>query len=749
MYRDYFEAGFRVFGLHGVTKGVCDCGNAECDAFYKHPRVSHWQHTPKWSLDQFDVMELTGQFSTGFGVLCDGYLIIDIDPRNGGNDGYKQLEKDTGINFKDLSKFVVETGGGGWHIYFKHDGAERLHSHLKKYKGIDFKSSGFVVGAGSIHASGNTYEVYDGFPDEIEDLPQVLFDLLVKKVSVSSFNAVEDEITLQEIQEYLRYVPNTDVEYDDWVEIGMIIHESLGADSFMVWEQWSSTSKKHDPKMMEYKWYSFGKNPSKVTVGTLIQKAKDGGYIEPVTFETNLTYDVDLLDVSDIDNKKAAGITGDIINYINSQSRFPREWLAVSTALTTVSNIAGMRFEDEVYGVTPNLFCFNVAGSATGKEAIQQAHADLTIAAGVGKAIYGTIKSEQEIYRNIMRNQLTGYVIDEFGIFLNKIETASKTGASSYLGGVVGALMSIYSKANGNLALGADFSEDLLNELNKKIANTQKMIDENTAKDFHHDALKSMLALQIELMQGHIKNPYLTLSGYTTPATFNNLVSYAQATNGFIGRSIIFEEKDNNPKAKKGFKKGKLSDHLKHELLKLRNGGNAQVYDEHRIEFNGDKTPIRTNGDACELLETIQDELYERAALAMETNGLEAIVRRAFELVLKVSMVLAIGDGFERKVNHVRWAYALVKKDLENKINLTSANMAEQEKNISEEILAKVTHKLDQNTNITYGAIKNKLRSISPEHIQAALNYLVVNNLAVEEEPKNKTGSQSKKYSLA
>jgi len=726
MYREYYEAGFRVFGLHGTTKGLCDCGNPECEALLKHPRVKMWQHTPNWAKSQFDVMEMTGQFSTGFGVLCTGYLIIDIDPRNGGNEGYDQLVKDTGIDYKDVSEFVVETGGGGWHIYFKHDGAEKLHSHVKEYKGIDFKSSGFVVGAGSLHKSGNRYEVAEGFPDEVGEMPKVLFDLLVKKVPVKSeFNPISDIVTEAEIKKYLSFVPNIDLEYDEWIEVGMIIHESLSGDGFELWNDWSSTSEKHDSNSMEYKWHSFGKNPSKVTIGTLIKMAQDNGYVEPVTFETSLTYDTDQLNTKDINIKSAPGLVGECIDYINSCSRYPRENLAVSAALMAVANIGGLRFEDDDYGVTPNLFCFNVAGSATGKEAIQQALTELHVCAGVGAAVYGGIKSEQEIYRNVIGHQLVGYSIDEFGITLSKIEQASKGGSASYMAGVVGALMSIYSKANGKLPLGADFAKDLLDTIGKQMAAISKKIDENTAIEHDHLKLESFKKISAELSHGYINQPFLTLTGYTTPSTFNSLVTYAQATNGFIGRAILFEEKDNNPRIKKGYKKGVIGDELQHKLKKLRCGGHASVFDAPRIEFSGEKTKVLTDDAASLLLEEIQDELHEKAAHAMETNGLEAIARRSFELVLKVSLILAMGDEGIRTVEHVRWAYSLIKQDLENKINLASANIAEEEKNASTEILSKVKHNLDKNTGVTLGTLANKLRSLKRENIEKALNHLV------------------------
>ena len=747
MFRDYHKAGFRVFGLYGLNKGLCECGNKDCEAYYKHPRVSNWQHTPNWSQDQVACMEMTGQFSTGFGVLCSGYLIIDIDPRNGGNEAYDQLVKDTGIDYKKDSSFVVATGGGGWHIYYKHEGAERLHSNLKAYKGIDFKSSGFVVGASSMHESGNIYEVEEGFPDEVGKLPTVLFDLLAKKIEIKKeFSANSGVVTEQEIQQYLEYVTNSDLEYDEWLEIGMIIHESLGEEGFQVWDSWSRKSEKYQPDLMENKYHSFGKNPSRVTIGTLIQRAKQNGYIEPVTFETTLTYDVDPLFTDDIDTKKAPGLVGECINYINSCSRYPREHLAVAAGLMSVANIGGMRFEDESYGVTPNFFAFNVAGSATGKEAVQQAQSELLICAGLGKANYGVIKSEQEIYRNVYKHQLVSYVIDEFGILLNKIESASKGGAASYLGGIIGALMSVYSKADGNLPLGADFGEAITTELNKEIAAITKLIDNNEAKPFHHEKLESLQALGLQLNAGYISKPFLTLSGYTTPSTFNNIVSFAQATNGFIGRAILFEEKNNNPPAKKRFKKPKLSDQLKNKLIALNTGGSASAYNAPRIEFNGTRTPITTNDDAMGLLEAIQDTLHDMAEHAMETNGLEAIVRRAFELVLKVSMILAMGDGGVRTVAHVKWAYALIKKDIENKINLTGANMAADEKNLSEEVLSKVKHRLDLKNGASVGVISNKLRGIDKENIQKALDFLVNNNEAIQEEVQPKRGPKVMRY---
>ena len=107
---DYVEAGFRVFGVYGAHGDLCDCGNPSCEALYKHPRISNWQHTPEWSDEQLDVMEETGQFDTGFGVLCTGWLVVDVDARNGGVASYEKLVK--AIPAIAESGFIVATGSG-------------------------------------------------------------------------------------------------------------------------------------------------------------------------------------------------------------------------------------------------------------------------------------------------------------------------------------------------------------------------------------------------------------------------------------------------------------------------------------------------------------------------------------------------------------------------------------------------------------------------------------------------------------
>lgn len=87
-HNEFHENGHRVFGLHAAHNGLCDCGNPACLALFKHPLIGNWQNVPAWSDEQFAVMEMMGHFKTGFGVLCRGLVVVDVDARNGGVESY-------------------------------------------------------------------------------------------------------------------------------------------------------------------------------------------------------------------------------------------------------------------------------------------------------------------------------------------------------------------------------------------------------------------------------------------------------------------------------------------------------------------------------------------------------------------------------------------------------------------------------------------------------------------------------------
>ncbi|HQZ60682.1 MAG TPA: PriCT-2 domain-containing protein, partial [Acinetobacter sp.] len=375
-----------------------------------------------------------------------------------------------------------------------------------------------------------------------------------------------------------------DCDYNQWVSIGMAIHHCLNGGGFEIWDAWSKDSAKYsNASTLQKHWHSFGKTANPVGYGTLLHYANEGGYCEPVTFvydgslgvvdESSVNLDSvknndakvkSLLD-EPIDLKRPPDFLGELTQWINDQCLYPRENLAVACALTAVSSLAGMRYVDELDGITPNILSFCVAGSGTGKEQIMQCYLNIAKAAGVQSAIHGGFKSEQEVLRNLIRHQAAFYCVDELGLVLNKLANAGKKGGASYLEGVVGALMSVYSKANGYLPITGDLKEELKSKLLLEYAQVEKKLEklpEDTSSDTQRqrlDEAKDAIMANINNVDNGLENPYLTMMGFTTPVTFNDLMTYEMATNGFMARSMIFTDLETNPKRKTHFKKEAMS----------------------------------------------------------------------------------------------------------------------------------------------------------------------------------------------
>ena len=163
---EYASRGWRVLPLHSPdpeVKGGCSCPRAECESQGKHPRVMHWLSKATNNADEirrwWDMWP-----NANVGLLTGGGLIVlDVDPRNGGDVSLAELE----VEFGEIVRTpTVRTGGGGCHVYFAGD----LPARNGFRPGLDLKSrGGFVVAPPSLHISGQRYE----WTDAVEDLQQV------------------------------------------------------------------------------------------------------------------------------------------------------------------------------------------------------------------------------------------------------------------------------------------------------------------------------------------------------------------------------------------------------------------------------------------------------------------------------------------------------------------------------------------------------------------------------------------------
>lgn len=747
-HRTFWEAGHLVFGLHGVTSaGHCKCGDVDCKAVLKHPLVSNWQHTPHWSEEQLEVMEMMGQFETGYGILLrNDLLVVDVDARNNGLQAYDRLlEKVPSVAGSGL---IVRTGSGGGsrHLFFKIPSGVALMTKHPDYQGIDFKSgASYVVGPGSLHASGNRYEIVHGSPDDIEDAPEELVALLQKpeRHRADMGNRMVD-VSHGDLADMVKYVDGYD-DYDVWVRVGMALHHASGGTAIDIWDQWSAQSSKYSDSEITTKWHSFGKGSNPVTLGTLAHYAEQGGWKQPVTFVPDVEFDfeqvvevqADKIDTTGIDILRPPGLIGRLAEWIDQRGRRPRERLASLAAIYAMGTIA-MRYIDDRDRTTGNLFVFNVAGSASGKEAIVQAVGEIMLHCGMSAATHGTIKSEQEITRNLTRHQAAIYVVDEIGFLLQKIKSAQKRGGAVYMEGVVGLLMSAYSKADGRMTISGDMKEDIRRELRKELAQIDKQIDENGEKSFL-TSRRAAVVHQLETLDQGIDRPFLSLCGFTTGKNFDELVDYEMAANGFIGRAILNIETETVPPTRIGWKKVELPEDIKISLQQIAMGGSFDTTAQSRVEYYGERIVIPTEAKASEMLDNIIRHFDRLAEEHKSHTGLEALAMRSYEQVSKISFILSVPEGV-RTVEHVRWAFALVKKDLDTKMRMVTANDREKDAPALA-MKARVGQLISGDTGETLGVIMNRMRGFKKEDVEACLKKMVDRGEAVAEEathPYNK-----------
>ena len=115
-----------------------------------------------------------------------GFVVLDIDPRNGGVEGWERLSTDHPeiLSARDIAP-IVRTGSDGLHIWLRlSDALPVKNGRLVGYKGIDVKvMGGYLVAPPSIHPdTGVPYEWESMIdPHDAPECPKSLLNLLPQK----------------------------------------------------------------------------------------------------------------------------------------------------------------------------------------------------------------------------------------------------------------------------------------------------------------------------------------------------------------------------------------------------------------------------------------------------------------------------------------------------------------------------------------------------------------------------------------
>ena len=122
----------------------------------KTPYIKNWQNDA--SINPKELNKWWNQWPDAGIAIHTGkskLIVIDVDPRNDGDESLKQLIETHGTEW--LSLFKVKTGGGGTHYYYQADDNNEYPITLGK--GLDLqRGNKYVIAPPSIHSSGNHYE---------------------------------------------------------------------------------------------------------------------------------------------------------------------------------------------------------------------------------------------------------------------------------------------------------------------------------------------------------------------------------------------------------------------------------------------------------------------------------------------------------------------------------------------------------------------------------------------------------------
>jgi Bifunctional DNA primase/polymerase, N-terminal len=154
----FAHRGHAVLPLHWpLEDGSCSCRNPACtgNSRGKHPFAPLAPNGKDNATT--DIPTIKSWFEEypllNAGVCTDKFAVVDIDPRNGGREGWSKL---VGTRHGDATSWRARTGSGGDHIYF--DASDHPLPSTKLGKGVDLKAQkGYVVVPGSLHFSGKKY----------------------------------------------------------------------------------------------------------------------------------------------------------------------------------------------------------------------------------------------------------------------------------------------------------------------------------------------------------------------------------------------------------------------------------------------------------------------------------------------------------------------------------------------------------------------------------------------------------------
>jgi hypothetical protein len=723
----YAAWGLPVLPCHWIEGGVCSCGQP-CKPAGKHPlghlvpRGLHQASTDELVVGAWWDAEPRANIAIRTG---NGYAVLDIDPRHGGDETLRQWELTHGVLPEGMTAF---TGGGGWHRWFVIPPGVTIPSRANVLgPGVDVRAEGgYVMAPPSNHLSGCDYAWdVDHHPEEgvaPAAMPPALLEWLQVREEKPAPAVTGERLTAEkvaEIRSALNCIPADD--RDTWLEMGMSLHSTrAGEQAYGVWADWSMTSEKYNPRDQARVWKSFKPDHGR-TLSSLFWRAQQNGWVAPVSLPPENCEDAPGSTILVEEEQTGApaeatttgpppahllhlpGVLGEFLDYYHETSQQEQPAFAVQAALALGSTSLGRMWATD-RNQWPTLYLICVGETGCGKEQVKKSVERVLHEAGVARDLLGGsgYTSEGAVYTALRDRPCHLTIMDEIGIILEANKDTRNHNAHAVRKVLMEAIGRCDSPMIGQVYSGAGLTAEQ----------------------------------REKLRQDPIQNPALTLLGMTTPSTFYQALTSGALKDGFMGRLVIVQT-HLAPKLSRDPPVGvplplRLIEWVRHVRRPI---GNIPVQNAYNVPATPRLVPY--SEDAYALSKVFEQEILDwRGRLSGAGSDKATLLVRTREMALRIALILAVSrDAVSPMVRaaDVQWASDYTRYYAQQTLRACETHMADSRwDGIFRDIQNGLNAAGKKGVSGSEMCQRAPFRSISPQDRKTALKELETNGLVVQ-----------------
>ena len=484
-------------------------------------------------------------------------------------------------------------------------------------------------------------------------------------------NLPEQRGTYEAVEDALRHIDNADLDYDSWVRIGMATKGALGDEGWPLFEAWSESSQKNDPKTTARSWRSFA--PQRIGAGTIYKLALDNGWEPDAEMQLNgeivtnghhpAREFLQALQAADpisiepheislpppkpmpVGWDQVGGVIADMMALMAATAKRPQPVLALGASLCAIGALMGRKYRTES-NIRSNLYVVGIAESGAGKNHSRVVINELFRKANLLQYLGGNkIASGSGLLTAIQRQPAILFQLDEFGMFLSA--AADRKRSPRYVCEILDLLTELYT-TSGTTYFGVEY------------ASTQ-----------HNNAHRA------------IHQPCACIYGTTTPLHFWQALQASNVADGSLARFLIMESEDDFPDSNEAFGVIDPPQDLIDRLILIHQGGgklNGNLTDVGAIdEVLVDPRVVPMTPQARATFRQLDQELVERLRTSRGT-GYSSILARIEENATKLALIRAVSrDPVDPQIedHDAEWGIMLSRHCAELTIREASARVSE------------------------------------------------------------------------